>query len=70
MFEYVPLIGLNSANLQKTQKYLNDYIISDAPQWGWIDADRWNAFYNWINEKGLSEAEIPENTGFTNDYLN
>ena len=53
-----------------SQKYLNDYYISDAPQWGWIDADRWNAFYNWINEKGLSEAEIPENTGFTNDYLN
>ena len=28
-----------------------------------------NAFYNWVNENGLSEEVIPENTGFNNDYL-
>ncbi len=54
----------------KSQEYLNDYYISDAPQWGYIDPERWNAFYNWLNEKGLTETEIPENTGFTNEYLN
>ena len=26
-------------------------------------------FYNWINENSLFDAQIPENTGFTNDYL-
>jgi hypothetical protein len=36
---------------------------------GYIDAKRWNAFYNWINENKLSTATIPENFGFTNDYL-
>ena len=30
---------------------------------------RWNAFYNWLNENGLSDPELPENFGFTNDYL-
>jgi hypothetical protein len=34
-----------------------------------MDPARWNAFYNWINENGLFEPAIPENTGFTNEYL-
>ena len=38
-------------------------------KWGYIDPTRWNAFYNWLNEKGLTKNPIPENTGFSNDYL-
>ena len=30
---------------------------------------RWNAFYNWLNGNQLVETAIPENTGFSNDYL-
>ena len=36
---------------------------------GVIDADRWNAFYDFINKEGLAEAKIPENIGFSKDYL-
>jgi hypothetical protein len=53
----------------ESQKYLADKYQDDASQWGYIDPERWNAFYNWLNENGLTEVEIPENTGFTNDYL-
>src|SRR5699024_12522368 len=50
-------------------KYLKDQYIADADRWGYIDPDRWNLFYNWLNENGLTENEIPENTGFSNEYL-
>ena len=52
-----------------SQQYLADQYIADASQWGIIDADRWNAFYQWLNDEGLVEVPIPDNTGFTNEYL-
>lgn len=55
--------------VQASQEYMKDQYKAEVSQWGYIDPARWNAYYNWINENGLSEAEIPENTGFNNDYL-
>lgn len=52
-----------------SQEYLAGQYMAEVPQWGYIDPVRWNAFYSWLNENGLSETEIPENAGFTNDYL-
>lgn len=52
-----------------SQKYLADKYQAEAEKWGYIDAKRWNNFYSWLNEKELVETEIPENTGFSNDYL-
>ena len=60
---------LDAELVNASQAYLSEQYIDDASQWGVIDPARWNAFYNWINENGLGPAEIPENTGFTNDYL-
>lgn len=52
-----------------SQKYLADQYQAEAEYWGYIDAERWNNFYQWINDLGLAENEIPLDTGFTNDYL-
>lgn len=52
-----------------SQKWIADQYKAEAEQWGIIDPSRWNAFYNWLNENGLVEQAIPENFGFTNDYL-
>ena len=52
-----------------SQKYLVDKYQADAEKWGYIDAERWNRFYNWLNEKKLVEKNIPKNTGFSNAYL-
>ena len=60
---------LDEALVRASQKYLSAEYRLDAEKWGEIDPDRWNAFYNWINENNLFDAQIPENTGFTNDYL-
>lgn len=55
--------------VKASQKYMADQYIADAPKWGYIDPERWNGFYNWISDNDIIGAKIPENTGFTNDYL-
>lgn len=55
--------------VKASQKWMADQYVADAPKWGYIDPARWNAFYNWVSENGLSDSKIEENTGFTNDYL-
>ncbi len=53
----------------ESQKWLADQYIADAEKWGYIDQDRWDSFYGWLYENNLIENEIPEGTGFTNEYL-
>lgn len=52
-----------------SQNYLADQYQSDAPYWGYIDPERWNAFYQWVNEHQLTEEPISLDTGFSNSYL-
>ena len=52
-----------------SQKYLADYYISDGTPWGYIDPARWNKFYKWVDDNGLTEEKIGENVGFRNDFL-
>lgn len=52
-----------------SQQYLADQYQSDAPYWGYMDPERWNNFYSWVNENGLTESEVPLDAGFTNEYL-
>lgn len=60
---------LDSKMVQASQKYMKDQYKAEVKQWGYMNPKRWNGFYDWISEKGLSKTKIPENTGFTNDYL-
>lgn len=55
--------------VSESQKWISQQYTADAEQWGVFDADRWNNFYAWLWEKGLIEKKIPENTGFTNDFI-
>lgn len=52
----------------ESQTWLADQYKAEVEQWGYIDAARWNAFYDWLHENELSE-EIPDDFGFTNAYL-
>lgn len=36
-----------------SQEYLADQYQADAAQWGVIDQDRWDAFFNWVGEQGF-----------------
>ncbi len=52
-----------------SQEWLSKEYISDAKQFGYIDPARWNSVYKWFYEEKLIEREIPENFGFTNEFL-
>ena len=57
--------GLGTAS----QQWMAGQYKAEVERWGYIDPARWNAFYQWLNENGLVETAIPDNTGFSNDYL-
>lgn len=52
-----------------SQKYLANEYKAEVEKWGYIDPARWNAFYSWLNEEDILEEEVPENFGFSNEYL-
>lgn len=60
---------LDPAIVEKSQEWLATQYKAEVDQWGYIEPSRWNSFYNWLNENNLSPTTIPENTGFTNEYL-
>lgn len=60
---------LDKELVQRSQEYVSKQYLAEAEHWGVIDADRWNAYYGWLNEKKLVEQDIPENAGFDNSYL-
>ncbi|MBR1629558.1 MAG: ABC transporter substrate-binding protein [Lachnospiraceae bacterium] len=64
-----PELADNPELVNQSQEYLSKEYISDADRWGVFDADRWNAFYQWLNENDLVDEKIPEDFGFTNEYL-
>ena len=52
-----------------SQQWISGQYIADADGFGIIDADRWNGFYKWLFDNRLIEKAIPENYGFSNEYL-
>ena len=51
-----------------SQAWLAGRYIDDAPYWGYISPDRWNGFYAWLYDKGLTVHDL-SGKGFSNDYL-
>lgn len=60
---------LDKELVMASQKWLADQYKAEVPQWGYIDPNRWNGFYNWLNENKLVEGNLPKDVGFSNDYL-
>ncbi len=67
LIKYAP--ELDEDMVINSQNYLAKEYISDASSWGYIDPTRWNNFYSWLFANNLIEKEIPENFGFTNEFL-
>ena len=51
-----------------SQEWLSGQYIADAEAWGVIDPERWDAFYGWLYENGLTAHDLT-GTGFSNEYL-
>jgi len=69
LMEAAPELKANSELVYASQEYLAAEYIADAKRWGEFDAERWAAFFNWLNENNLMEEKIDPNFGFTNSYL-
>ncbi|CZQ89313.1 Hypothetical protein Tpal_1118 [Trichococcus palustris] len=55
--------------VKASQQWLANQYKAEVTQWGYINPERWNTFYQWLNENDLVEKPIAENVGFTNEYL-
>ena len=66
LHKYAPEYDVNM--LIERQKYLANEYKAEVEKWGYIDANRWNNFYNWAYEKGIITKDLT-NKGFTNNYL-
>ena len=69
LMEAAPELKTNAELVYASQEYLAAEYIADAARWGEFDADRWAAFFQWLNENSLLETEIDPSYGFTNAYL-
>ena len=67
LLEEVP--ELDSALVKKSQTYLAGQYQADASSWGIIDADRWAAYFQWLNDNDLVTNKLDVNAGWTMDYL-
>ena len=52
-----------------SQEWIADQYKAEVERWGYIEPARWDLFYQWLTDNGLSEEPIAPGTGFTNDYL-
>ena len=52
-----------------SQKWISKEYRSDAKEWGIIDGNRWNRFYEWLYKNKAVEREIPKDFGYSNEYL-
>lgn len=68
LMDAAPELRSNEALVRASQQYLADQYTADAPRWGEFDAERWAAYYRWLNEKNLTDGLDPDH-GFTNDFL-
>lgn len=60
----------DSANLvYASQEYLAEEYVAESDRWGEFDAERWSAFYTWLNNNQLLEGTLDPDAGFSNDYL-
>ena len=66
LHKYAPEYDVNM--LIESQKYLANEYKAEVEKWGYINANRWNNFYNWAYEKGIITKDLT-NKGFTNNYL-
>lgn len=61
--------SLSEDLVKESQKWMVDKYVDEGVKWGYMDPERWEKFYSWLNENTLLEGEIEPSSGFTNDFL-
>lgn len=52
----------------KSQEWISKQYIADGKEWGVIDETRWNKFYKWLYDNGLTKKDLT-GKGFSNEYI-
>ncbi|MFI3175326.1 MAG: ABC transporter substrate-binding protein [Bacillota bacterium] len=52
-----------------SQIWLADQYKAEVDQWGYMDVERWDNFYYWLEENELVDAPVTSGMGMTNEYL-
>lgn len=60
---------LDPALAKESQKYMSKEYKSDAPYWGYIDETRWNNFFTWLNDNGLTKNTLSKNAGLDTSII-
>lgn len=60
---------LDAEIVYASQEYLADKYKAEVSKWGYIDTQRWDSFYFWLEENGLTDTKVTSNMGFTNEFL-
>ncbi|MCC8023296.1 MAG: ABC transporter substrate-binding protein [Clostridiales bacterium] len=61
--------ALELEEIKASQAYLSTQYKAETDRWGYIDQERWDAFYTWLLDNDLADASLGEGQWFTNDYL-
>lgn len=67
LLKYAPEIDKKLA--VESQKYLAAQYIADAPAWGQMKEQVWNAYAGFLKEKGLIDKDLVATDAFTNEFL-
>lgn len=60
---------LDKEMVHASQRWIGPQYKAEIVRWGYITPERWDRFYKWLSDNGLSAQPIPAGTGYTNDYL-
>lgn len=69
LMKHAPELQANAELVYASQEYLATRYQDDAARWGEINAERWGAYFSWLNAEGLTEKPLDVTVGFTNNYL-
>ncbi|MBQ9699062.1 MAG: ABC transporter substrate-binding protein [Lachnospiraceae bacterium] len=58
----------NEELVYKSQEWISKQYIADSTQFGLINEARWNKFYTWLYDNGLTDKNL-YGVGFTNQYI-
>lgn len=52
-----------------SQEWISEEYAENPENWGYIDEERWNRFYDWLYDNDLVEVDLTETPRFTNEFL-
>jgi len=69
LIKNAPELKDQKEHIHASQEWISKEYASDIDQWGYIDEERWNTFYEWLYENDLIEVDLTKKDLFTNEFL-